>query len=404
MGFFTNKYPYTDFHEFNADWVLKTLREFDEKLEQYDNYNDRITALESGIIAVNNTLSGINHTITAINARCNSLESAIETTDAKIIALRDLLFDLIDQLNTELESVEALYYSLRAYNDSSNTVIYDRACRYADKVFREYLKLIDDPKTWFVISPITNRPETIQQVINELYEITRWSALTAAQFDNFNFDCDYLDSIGYTCFDFDNFGRFALFLNQNYVTTNDLIEYVKRSELDHYALKTDLNPLATKREIQVYNPMTGVLGSMQQSVNALASFHLCGNNCYILDGLDLTATELDAIGFTAYDFDFKGLVRTCGLYIDPTTGERSELQLILNNIVGLLSMGLTASQFDDMSLDCDTLDSMLIDAYIFDFYGLSAFSEGGYITVLTGISVDQYQNIFVGNYGILHTL
>lgn len=404
MGFFTNKYPYTDFHEMNADWVLSELRQFEEKLKQYDNYNDRITALEVEIIAVNNTLSAINRTITEINGRCNSLESAIETTDAKIIAIRDLLFDLIDQLNTEIESVETLYYSLRAYNDSSNTVIYDRACRYADTVFRDYLKLIDDPKTWFVISPVTNRPETIQQVVNELYEITRWSALTAAQFDDFNFDCEYLDSIGYTCFDFDNFGRFALLLNQNYVTAGDLIEYVKREELEHYALKSDLNPLATKREIQIYNPMTGILGSMQQSVNALANFHQCGNNCYILDGLDLTASELDAIGFTAYDFDFKGLVHTCGLYIDPTTGERSELQLILNNIVGLLSMGLTASDFDGMSLDCDTLDSLLIDAYIFDFYGLSTFSEGGYITVLTGISADQYQNIFVGNYGILHTL
>lgn len=404
MGFFTNKYPYTDFHEMNADWVLSELIKFDEKLKQYDEYDDRITSLESGISKVNTTLNAINQTITAINARCNSLESAIETTDAKIIALRDLLFDLIDQLNTELESVEALYYSLRAYNDSSNTVIYNQACRYADKVFREYLKLIDDPKTWFVISPVTERPETIQQVVNELYEITRWSALTAAQFDGFNFDCEYLDSIGYTCFDFDNFGRFALLLNQNYVTAGDLIEYVKREELEHYALKTDLDPLATKRDIQIYNPMTGILGSMQQSVNALASFHQCGNNCHTLDGLDLTANELDAIGFTAYDFDFKGLVETCGLYIDPTTGEKSELQLILNNIVGLLSMGLTASDFDSMSLNCDTLDSLLIDAYTFDFYGLSAFSEGGYITALTGISADQYQNIFVGNYGILHTL
>lgn len=403
MGIFQNKYPYTDFHEFNADWILKLLIEFDEKLKEY-NYDDRITALESGISSVNNTLSAINHTITAINARCNTLESAIESTDVKIIALRDLLFDLIDQLNTELESVEALYYSLIAYNDSSNTVIYNQACRYTDKVFRDYLKFIDDPKTWFVISPVTSRPETIQQVVNELYEITRWSTLTAAQFDGFNFDCAYLDGIGYTCFDFDNFGRFALLLNQNYITAGDLIEYIKREELEYYALKTDLNPLATKREIQVYNPMTGILGSMQQSVNGLASFHQCGNNCYTLDGLDLTAAELDTIGFTAYEFDFKGLVKTCGLYIDPITGEHSELQLILNNIVGLLSMGLTASDFDSMSLDCDTLDSLLIDAYTFDFYGLSAFSEGGYITILTGISALQYQNIFVGNYGILHTL
>lgn len=33
MGFF-NKYPYTDFHELNADWLLKKMQELDTRLDE----------------------------------------------------------------------------------------------------------------------------------------------------------------------------------------------------------------------------------------------------------------------------------------------------------------------------------------------------------------------------------
>ncbi len=399
-----NQFPYTNVHELNLDWIIKKLQDFELELSQIENYDPRISALESELSNLKSSLSTINRTLTEINKRCNNLEDMIEANDQKILDLRALLYDQIAGLQTELNSVETLYFNLRAYNDTSNTVIYNNACRYADAKFREFIQWVEDPNLWMVISPVTQRLESIQQVVNELYSIMTWASVTAAQFDSFGFTCDYLDSIGFTCWDFDNYGRYALFFSVNYVTQSELIEYVKRSELDNYALKTDLEPLASKEDIKIYNPMTGIKGSAQQAINALASFHQCGNNCYTLDGLEYTATQLDALGISAYDFDFKGIIKTCGLYTDPTTGEREELQVILNNIVGLLSLGLTASQYDNMDLDATTLDSLDLDAYTLDFYGLSALSDLGYITVLTGITASQYQNIYVGNYGILHTI
>jgi len=37
MGFFTNRYPYTDFHELNLDWVIEKIK----------NHEDRITTIET---------------------------------------------------------------------------------------------------------------------------------------------------------------------------------------------------------------------------------------------------------------------------------------------------------------------------------------------------------------------
>ena len=34
MGFF-NKYPYTDFHELNLDWLIRALKEYAEELQNF---------------------------------------------------------------------------------------------------------------------------------------------------------------------------------------------------------------------------------------------------------------------------------------------------------------------------------------------------------------------------------
>lgn len=59
LGFF-NKYPYTDFHELNLDWVLKTVKDLFAAVQQIDSWIDQhqaeyeeLKALYDQIIAGN---------------------------------------------------------------------------------------------------------------------------------------------------------------------------------------------------------------------------------------------------------------------------------------------------------------------------------------------------------------
>ena len=61
-----NKYPYTDFHELNLDWVLAKLREFDGKLNtldvEFDDIKNQFADIKS---EVDNLLDTMQATIRA---------------------------------------------------------------------------------------------------------------------------------------------------------------------------------------------------------------------------------------------------------------------------------------------------------------------------------------------------
>ena len=67
MNNFFHKYPYSNFHELNLDWILEKINEFDaklkswaetvEELEQHlseiDSFEERLEALESATSDLN---------------------------------------------------------------------------------------------------------------------------------------------------------------------------------------------------------------------------------------------------------------------------------------------------------------------------------------------------------------
>lgn len=389
-----------------VDYINKML-ENEQML--YDLYEPFVNAVSEFNTKFNNLQKTVNASIVELNRRCTALEDADERN---FNALKDYIDNISDGLNNQMNvlnqgysSLFALCQSLEAQIGSGDVLTLQKSKVYTDtKILELKRQLAMQVSNWYVVDPLDGKVKNIQIVIDELFEFVSYAALTCWEFDRKGWTCEYLDSIGYTALEFDIYSKFLFIFGSGYVTQDMLADLVKRKELENYALKTDLDPYALKKDLIIYNPVNGLRNTIQQVIDTLVSFHACGDNCYTLDGLEYTVNQYQALQFTAYEFDFNGIVKKCGWYYSPVTGVKTPLQEILGQLAGLHQMGLSATQFDGLDVDCDTLDALEFTAFEFDFFGITFFANNGMITVVTGLTVDQYNNIVIASDGTLRVL
>lgn len=389
-----------------VDYIDKMLENEQTLYDMFAPLTGQMSELENKFNSLQNS---VNTALLDLNERVYTLD---EKVDNNFINLKEYIDNINDGLTRQLNDISSTYntllslvLSLEAQIKSGETLTLARSKKYTDDEIKKLkLQLINNISSWYVVDPLDGQVKNIQIVIDELFEWVTFSALTCWEFDGKEWTCEYWDSLGYTCTEFDVFGKFIELLGNNVVTRDEIADFVKREALEHYALKTDLEPYALKRDLILYNPVTGLKNTMQQVVDTLIAFHANGNNCYTLDGLEYTATQYDGVEFTAYEFDFMGIVRKRGYYYNPLSGEKTPLQIILNELAALHQMGITATQFDGLDKDCDTIDALEYTAFEFDFYGLTFFANSGLISVTTGITATQYQNLVVDEHGVVHVL
>ena len=123
MGMFDNKYPYSDFHELNLDWILETVSNLEKKvdslknefLEQANKYTDEkfaelkndLSELEQELNTVVDELQEQYSEFTGvINARIqfiqNDIDSLNQKIDAEIIGANEYTNQAIAQNNDYL--------------------------------------------------------------------------------------------------------------------------------------------------------------------------------------------------------------------------------------------------------------------------------------------------------------
>lgn len=136
MGFFRNHYPYTDFHEFNADWVLSKIQEFQAYLdsikpiiEQLQTFYDLVNELQAEVHALSDevgTYSGriseLETGIRDIRIMINNLENELirmitDESNTRKAADNDLQ-NQIDQISQAIANVNALYRYVQAVEKS----------------------------------------------------------------------------------------------------------------------------------------------------------------------------------------------------------------------------------------------------------------------------------------------
>ena len=84
MTRFNNKYPYTDFHELNADWLLETVKdaaaEAQEASDTVATYNDRLTTVEGDLAPIKAAMPGLASDVSDLQHDVGIMDSLITNT------------------------------------------------------------------------------------------------------------------------------------------------------------------------------------------------------------------------------------------------------------------------------------------------------------------------------------
>lgn len=270
-----NKYPYTDFHELNLDWILTKIKEFDSSLsELVTDFNQIEQDFRAVQAQVNNLLN-----IMEAEVRAAINEYLPQAMAPYIQDLNDAL-DEIQRLKDEISGWDDQLYLIREeYSRADDNLQIDyinriNSLRY--DMLGEILRLdnridhiMDDLPD--IHNPVRGYQTNIAQVIYDVYDACRYFAYTVKQFD----------AAGLTAQELDDMQRIAIDLDLN----GYVILYPPHKCL---------------------NPLTGERADICTILQDLALFASTRTwTALIWDGTwDQDATTIDALGLTSFDFDY----------------------------------------------------------------------------------------------------
>lgn len=162
---FYDKFPYTNFHELNLDWILTKVREVQTDIDEINAWKETFSAQINAQIS--NLISEVNEEFTQLKADIEKEFTDYRTeTDAKFEAQRaetDRQFaSLTNSVNTRISAFDGRIADIESkLHDIENNL----------------------PTLVHVTNPFTGMSESIQNVINALADTQRSDALTASEYD-----------------------------------------------------------------------------------------------------------------------------------------------------------------------------------------------------------------------------
>lgn len=303
---FYNKYPYTDFHELNLDFLLtaytslidkvnETIAWCNEHQTEYEEAIARLTAVENEINTFEDQIRAefaqLKADIDADFAQQKAeLAAALAATEAQVaqqielltnevnaaIAAFDIRFNELDAyIRSELVSVKLQVNEMLGQLDQriidNNAFIFDYVENRLDQFVKDFPTIIGIQ----VYNPIKGAYTSLQIAINDLYDASCVDGITAIQFDELNITAQEFDNLDITAREFDQHSYYLLgYPDPRYY---------------------------------MYDPFTGEVTLVKTVVQKLAALHT-GEYSVDVDTfdnvLDLTAEEFDATDITAFNFDW----------------------------------------------------------------------------------------------------
>lgn len=303
---FNNKYPYTDFHELNLDWLLSTYQEIVDHIntltawmethkEEYNEAMSRLEAVENEIATFEARVQAeferlAEEQAQAFAEQTAKLDLAIQQmkdeVTREIVKLREDVAQAIAEFTTQFNqlkaSVEAEITQLRILINQE-IVRLNETLEVNNQYIREYVEdrlnqFINDFPTMIdlvpVYNPVRGTKTSLQQAINDLYDVARVYGLTAEQYDSLGLTAEEYDNLELTAMEYDQYG------------------YIKLGYPDE--------------NWYMISPFTGQYTKVKNVVMDLAHFHMEGLTAEEYDLLELTAEEYDDKEITAFDYDWFG--------------------------------------------------------------------------------------------------
>lgn len=128
MGLFSNKYPYTDFHELNLDWILDEMSTVTSKLEEIealaeelkselakiDAFELRVDALEKAT----SDLATIRANINTLYSLCDDLKKVDESQEVKISDIYSKIADIHSKIKSDYDDISNQFTAVYKYIDN----------------------------------------------------------------------------------------------------------------------------------------------------------------------------------------------------------------------------------------------------------------------------------------------
>lgn len=306
INLFNSKYPYTDFHELNLDWLLETYQEIVDHIrvlndwmaqhkEEYAEAMARLQAVENEIDTFEARVQAefdrlAEEQAQAFAEQTAKLDLAIQQmkdeVNEEIVKLRrdvaEAIADFQTQFNQLKASVEAEITQLRILINQE-IVRLNETLEVNNQYIRQYVEdridqFINDFPTMIdlvpVYNPVRGTTTSLQQAINDLYDVARVYGLTAEQYDSLGLTAETYDGYELTAMEYDQYG------------------YIKLGYPDE--------------NWYMISPFTGQYTKVKNVVMDLAHFHMDGLTAEEYDLLELEAEEYDDKLITAFDYDWFG--------------------------------------------------------------------------------------------------